>query len=68
MDLAGDRDRNRQLPGVEFYLDRFFSSEQIATPDILEFRAFLRALTLPPKRVGKPSYSAGRWVTSLHKA
>jgi hypothetical protein len=40
---------NRQLSGVEFYLDRFFSSEQIATPDILEFRAFLRALTVPPK-------------------
>jgi hypothetical protein len=40
---------NRQLSGVEFYLDRFFSSEQIATLDILEFRGFLRALTVPPK-------------------
>ncbi len=40
---------NRQLAGVEFYLDRFFSSEQVAAPDILEFRGFLRALTVPPK-------------------
>jgi len=40
---------NRHLSGVEFYLDRFLSSEQIATPDSFEFRAFLRALTVPPK-------------------
>jgi hypothetical protein len=40
---------NRQLSGVEFYLDRFFAAEQVASPDILEFRGFLRALTVPPK-------------------
>ncbi|MDP1916422.1 MAG: peptidoglycan-binding protein [Myxococcales bacterium] len=39
---------NRQLTGVEFYLDRFFANEQPGEPNILEFRAFLRALTVPP--------------------
>ena len=39
---------NRQLPGVEFYLDRFFAEEQPGAPDILAFRSFLRALTVPP--------------------
>jgi len=39
---------NRQLTGVEFYLDRFFATEQPGDPNILEFRAFLRALTAPP--------------------
>ena len=39
---------NRQLSNVEFYLDRFCSSEQPGSPEILEFRAFLRALTVPP--------------------
>lgn len=33
---------NRQLTGVEFYLDRFFATEQPGDPNILEFRAFLR--------------------------
>jgi hypothetical protein len=39
---------NRQLTGVEFYLDRFFATEQPGEPNILEFRGFLRALTAPP--------------------
>lgn len=39
---------NRELTGIEFYLDRFFAQEQPGDPDILEFRAFLRALTVPP--------------------
>ena len=39
---------NRQLTGVEFYLDRFFATEQPGDPNILEFRSFLRALTVPP--------------------
>lgn len=39
---------NRQLTAVEFYLDRFFATEQPGDPNILEFRAFLRALTVPP--------------------
>lgn len=38
---------NRQLTSVEFYLDRFFASEQPGDVDILAFRGFLRALTLP---------------------
>ncbi len=40
---------NRQLPSVEFYLNRFFAAEQPSDVDILEFRGFLRALTVPPK-------------------
>lgn len=40
---------NRQLPGVEFYVDRFFARAQGDTSDILDFRGFLRALTVPPK-------------------
>jgi len=39
---------NRQLPSVEFYLDKFFAAEQPGNPDILAFRGFLRALTVPP--------------------
>ena len=39
---------NRQLAGVEFYLDRFFAIEQPGEPDVLDFRAFIRALTVPP--------------------
>ena len=39
---------NRQLTGVDFYLDRFFATQQPGDPNILEFRAFLRALTMPP--------------------
>ena len=40
---------NRQIAGVEFYLDRFFAAEQPGDVDILDFRAFLRALTVPPE-------------------
>ncbi len=40
---------NRQLPGVEFYVDRFFARAEGDSSDILEFRGFLRALTVPPK-------------------
>ena len=40
---------NRQLSGVEFYLSRFFAAEQPGDVNILEFRAFLRALTVPPQ-------------------
>ena len=39
---------NRSLAGVEFYLDRFFATEQPREPDIMEFRSFIRALTVPP--------------------
>jgi hypothetical protein len=41
---------NPQLSGVEFTLDRFFAAEQPGDVDILDFRAFLRALTVPPAR------------------
>lgn len=40
---------NRQLSGVEFYLDRFFAAGQPGDIDILDFRAFLRSLTAPPE-------------------
>ena len=39
---------NRQLGGVEFYLDRLFAADQPTPIDIMDFRAFLRALTVPP--------------------
>jgi len=39
---------NRQLTGVEFYLDRMFAAAQPGHPDIMEFRNFIRALTVPP--------------------
>lgn len=39
---------NRQLSSVEFYLDKFFATEQPGNVDILNFRGFLRALTVPP--------------------
>jgi hypothetical protein len=39
---------NRQLSGVEFCLDRFFSDQSGVRTDILEFRSLLRALTVPP--------------------
>ena len=38
---------NRQVGGVEFYLDRFYARAQSADADILEFRGFMRALTVP---------------------
>lgn len=38
---------NRQI-AMEFYLDRFFAAAQPADMRILSFRAFLRALTVPP--------------------
>jgi hypothetical protein len=42
---------NRQLPGVEFYLDRFFAAAAPGNRDIDDFRSFLRALTVPPTPV-----------------
>ncbi len=39
---------NRQLSGVEFYLDAFFATQQADTSNIMAFRSFLRALTVPP--------------------
>jgi hypothetical protein len=40
---------NRTIPGVEFYLDRFFAKAQPSAPEILDFRSFLRALCAPPR-------------------
>ena len=40
---------NRQLAGVEFYLDKLFAAAQPGDPDILDFRDFLHALTVPPR-------------------
>lgn len=39
---------NRQLSSVEFYLDRYFAAQQPGAVDILKFRSFIRALTVPP--------------------
>lgn len=38
---------NRQIAGVEFYLDKLFASELPGDPDILGFRRFLLELTRP---------------------
>jgi len=43
---------NRRLSGVAFYLDRLFAEAQPGQPDIRAFRAFLRALTVPPRHSG----------------
>lgn len=52
---------NRQLPEVDFYLDAFFAAEQPGHVDILNFRAFLRALTVPPRGTeGVPATSPPR--------
>lgn len=52
---------NRQVGGVELYLDRFFAVRQPGSPDILAFRAFLRALTVPPEGTeGVPSTAPPR--------
>ena len=36
------------VPGLDFHLDRRFAQTQPGSPEILEFRAFLLALTVPP--------------------
>ncbi|MFI5302405.1 MAG: peptidoglycan-binding protein [Polyangiales bacterium] len=52
---------NRQLGGVEFYLDRFYARAHADDADILEFRGFMRALTVPPEAVaGVPAMSPPR--------
>jgi hypothetical protein len=40
---------NRQFSAVEFYLDKVFAAEQPGDTDIMEFRRFLRSLTVPPE-------------------
>ena len=42
---------NRTLPSVEFYLDKFYASAAPGSPDITDFRNFIRALTVPPASV-----------------
>lgn len=39
---------NRTFAGLDFHLDRRFAQAQPGSPEILEFRAFLLALTVPP--------------------
>jgi hypothetical protein len=43
---------NRQLTGVEFYLDRFFAEAQPSSPDIRDFERFIWSLTVPPAGTG----------------
>ncbi len=52
---------NRQLGGVEFYLDRFFASAQPGTTDVMAFRSFLRALTVPPEGALAPPRTLVVW-------
>ena len=57
---------NRQLAGVEFYLDKVFAAEQPGDPDVMEFRKFLRALTVPPEGTeGVPATAPKRTAEAL---
>jgi len=56
---------NRTLEGVEFYLDRFFATRQPGSPDILAFRSFLRALTVPPSGAFAPPRTLVIWPKVL---
>jgi Contractile injection system tube protein len=38
---------NRELPGLEFYVDKFFASARADDMDVMSFAGFLRALTVP---------------------
>ncbi len=52
---------NRQLAGVEFYVDRFVARREDERAEIVDFRNFLRALTVPPKAPpGVPSLAPPR--------
>ena len=59
---------NRQLGGIEFYLDRFFAVKQPGNPDILAFRSFLRALTVPPAERLAPPRTLVIWPKVLTHA
>ena len=56
---------NRQVSGVEFYLDKFFATKQPSSPDILNFRSFLRALTVPAAGMIAPSRALIIWPNVL---
>jgi hypothetical protein len=56
---------NRQVAGVEFYLDRFFATKQPGNPDILRFRSFLRTLTVPPEAMLAPARALIIWPKVL---
>lgn len=49
---------NRQFGGVEFYLDHLFAAAQPNAPDVLAFRDFLRALTVPSRGATSVAQSA----------
>lgn len=56
---------NRQLSGVEFYLDRFFAKRQPGSPDILDFRSFLRSLSVPDSEFSSPPRTLVVWPRVL---
>lgn len=56
---------NRQVSGVEFYLDRFFAGKQPGSPDILGFRTFLRTLTIPSAEMLAPARALIIWPKVL---
>jgi len=56
---------NRQVAGVEFYVDKFFAAKQPGNPDILRFRAFLRTLSVPPAEMLAPSRALIIWPKVL---
>ena len=56
---------NRQVTGVEFYVDKFFATKQPGNSDILRFRSFLRALSVPPAEMLAPSRALIIWPKVL---
>ena len=56
---------NRQVAGVEFYVDKSFAAKQPGNPDILRFRAFLRALSVPSAEMLAPSRALIIWPKVL---
>ena len=52
---------NRQLPGVEFYLDKFFAAKQSDDDDILHFRDFFVSLTKPTQIYHAPPRTLFLW-------
>ena len=56
---------NRKITSLDFYLDRFFASRQPGSPDILTFRSFLRALTVPMQGEMAPPRTLFVWPKVL---
>ncbi len=56
---------NRQIPGLEFYLDRHFARKQSESADIMKFRRFLLAMTTPYETGSAPPVTQIIWPNVL---